>query len=85
MIRSIVREWTCLYLDIAQTTVSVQSSFVYFCILKSCCINTFGANFSEDGVIAFPTDTLYGIAASISSEIGYRRIYDIKGNLAQFF
>jgi len=34
---------------------------------------------SKDGVIAFPTDTLYGIAAQISSEIGYRRIYEIKG------
>lgn len=34
---------------------------------------------SEDGVIAFPTDTLFGIAAQISSESGYRRIYEIKG------
>jgi len=34
---------------------------------------------SKDGVIAFPTDTLFGIAAQISSESGYRRIYEIKG------
>ena len=33
----------------------------------------------KNGVIAFPTDTLYGIATQITSEIGYNRIYDIKG------
>jgi len=33
----------------------------------------------NNGVIAFPTDTLYGIATQITSEIGYNRIYDIKG------
>merc|ERR1719220_166046 len=31
------------------------------------------------GVIAFPTDTLYGIATPISSKVGYERIYQIKG------
>ena len=30
------------------------------------------------GVIAFPTDTLYGIATSIYSKEGYHRIYEIK-------
>ena len=33
----------------------------------------------KDGVVAFPTDTLYGIATRITSVKGYRRIYDIKG------
>jgi len=33
----------------------------------------------NDGVIAVPTDTIYGLAALISSEQAVRRIYEIKG------
>lgn len=31
------------------------------------------------GVVALPTDTIYGIAASISSDDGIKRLYSIKG------
>ena len=33
----------------------------------------------NDGVIAVPTDTIYGLAALVSSEKAVRRIYEIKG------
>lgn len=33
----------------------------------------------ESGVIAVPTDTIYGFAALVSSEQAVRRIYEIKG------
>lgn len=33
---------------------------------------------SSDGVIALPTDTLYGIACSVNSNDGIRKLYDIK-------
>lgn len=33
----------------------------------------------NDGVIAVPTDTIYGFAALVSSEQAVRRIYEIKG------
>lgn len=35
-----------------------------------------------DGVVAFPTDTLYGIACSVQSRVGFERIYEIKGRSA---
>ena len=31
------------------------------------------------GVIALPTDTIYGIASLVSSDNGVERIYNIKG------
>ena len=33
----------------------------------------------RDGVVAFPTDTVYGIAASLSSPTALRRIFEVKG------
>lgn len=33
------------------------------------------------GVVALPTDTIYGIASSISSDDGIKRLYSIKGRL----
>ena len=36
---------------------------------------------AQGGVIALPTDTVYGIAASLSHPKALRRIYDIKGRL----
>ncbi|CAF3320206.1 unnamed protein product [Rotaria socialis] len=33
----------------------------------------------QDGVLAVPTDTIYGLAALVNSEKGFRRIYEIKG------
>lgn len=33
----------------------------------------------DGGVIAFPTDTLYGLGASVQHEEALRRIYEIKG------
>lgn len=33
----------------------------------------------NDGVIAYPTDTIYGVGCSIFSKKGIDRIYDIKG------
>ena len=35
----------------------------------------------HDGVLAVPTDTIYGFAALVSSERAVRRIYEIKGRL----
>ncbi|CAF0747098.1 unnamed protein product [Adineta ricciae] len=35
----------------------------------------------HDGVLAVPTDTIYGLAALVSSEKAVRRIYEIKGRL----
>jgi tRNA threonylcarbamoyl adenosine modification protein (Sua5/YciO/YrdC/YwlC family) len=35
----------------------------------------------NDGVLAVPTDTIYGLAALVNSEKAVRRIYDIKGRL----
>jgi tRNA threonylcarbamoyl adenosine modification protein (Sua5/YciO/YrdC/YwlC family) len=35
----------------------------------------------HDGVIAVPTDTIYGFAALVNSEKAVRRIYEIKGRL----
>ena len=32
----------------------------------------------DDGVILYPTDTLYGLGANIFSDEGVRRIYEIK-------
>lgn len=34
------------------------------------------------GVVALPTDTLYGIAACINSDDGIKRLYSIKGRAA---
>ena len=34
---------------------------------------------SSGGVVALPTDTIYGIAASVSSTEGIERLYEIKG------
>ena len=31
------------------------------------------------GVVALPTDTVYGIAASVTSDDGVKRLYSIKG------
>jgi L-threonylcarbamoyladenylate synthase len=33
---------------------------------------------SKDGIIAFPTDTVYGLASNIHSIIGLRKIYEAK-------
>lgn len=33
---------------------------------------------SAGGVIAVPTDTVYGIACSVESDEGIRKLYDIK-------
>lgn len=33
----------------------------------------------RDGVVAFPTDTVYGIAASLTAPTALRRIFDVKG------
>ncbi len=35
----------------------------------------------HDGVLAVPTDTIYGLAGLVSSEKAVRRIYEIKGRL----
>jgi tRNA threonylcarbamoyl adenosine modification protein (Sua5/YciO/YrdC/YwlC family) len=35
----------------------------------------------NDGVLAVPTDTIYGLAALVNSEKAVRRIYEIKGRL----
>jgi tRNA threonylcarbamoyl adenosine modification protein (Sua5/YciO/YrdC/YwlC family) len=35
----------------------------------------------DDGVLAVPTDTIYGFAALVKSEKAVRRIYEIKGRL----
>ena len=35
----------------------------------------------HDGVLAVPTDTIYGLAALVNSEKAVRRIYEIKGRL----
>ena len=35
----------------------------------------------HDGVLAVPTDTVYGLAALVSSEKAVRKVYDIKGRL----
>ena len=32
----------------------------------------------DDGVILYPTDTIYGLGANIFSDNGVRRIYEIK-------
>lgn len=37
---------------------------------------------SSGGVIALPTDTLYGIACCIDSDDGIKKLYDIKGRKA---
>lgn len=37
------------------------------------------ASLRDGGVIAFPTDTVYGIAASLDHPTALRRIYDLKG------
>lgn len=34
---------------------------------------------NSGGVVALPTDTIYGIAASVNSERGIERLYEIKG------
>ncbi len=34
---------------------------------------------SSGGVVALPTDTIYGIAASVNSKRGIERLYEIKG------
>lgn len=34
------------------------------------------------GVVALPTDTLYGIAASVNSTAAIERLYEIKGRLS---
>lgn len=34
---------------------------------------------NSGGVIALPTDTIYGIAASVNSQQGIERLYEIKG------
>ena len=39
------------------------------------CMNALANN----GVVAFPTDTLYGIASLITSPEAFRRLYTIKG------
>ena len=39
---------------------------------------------ADNGVIAFPTDTLYGIAARINSEKAYNKIFDIKKRVETF-
>ena len=36
---------------------------------------------AEGGVIALPTDTIYGIAASVNSSAGIDRLYSIKGRV----
>lgn len=33
----------------------------------------------QDGILAVPTDTIYGLAALVNSEKGIRKIYEIKG------
>ncbi|CAF4894052.1 unnamed protein product, partial [Rotaria magnacalcarata] len=33
----------------------------------------------HDGVLAVPTDTIYGLATLVNSEKGVRKIYEIKG------
>jgi L-threonylcarbamoyladenylate synthase len=33
----------------------------------------------HDGVVAFPTDTVYGIAASLTAPTALRRIFEVKG------
>ncbi|CAF4772876.1 unnamed protein product, partial [Rotaria magnacalcarata] len=33
----------------------------------------------QDGVLAVPTDTIYGLATLVNSEKGVRKIYEIKG------
>ena len=40
------------------------------------------ASVQHGGVIAFPTDTVYGIGASLAHEAALARIYDIKGRPA---
>jgi len=35
----------------------------------------------NDGILAVPTDTIYGFAALVNSEKAVRRIYEIKGRL----
>ena len=37
------------------------------------------ASLNSGGVIALPTDTIYGIAASVNSQQGIERLYEIKG------
>ncbi|UJR10082.1 hypothetical protein I4U23_014304 [Adineta vaga] len=44
-------------------------------------INRCIAILKQDGVLAVPTDTIYGLAALVSSEKAVRRIYEIKGRL----
>ncbi len=34
---------------------------------------------NSGGVVALPTDTIYGIAASVNSVEGIERLYEIKG------
>ena len=34
---------------------------------------------ANNGVVAFPTDTIYGIASLITSPSAFRRLYTIKG------
>ena len=34
---------------------------------------------SSGGIVALPTDTVYGIACCIDSDEGIRKLYDIKG------
>ena len=36
----------------------------------------------EGGVVAIPTDTVYGLACDINSEVAVQKIYEIKGRLA---
>ena len=40
------------------------------------------ASLEKGGVIAVPTDTLYGLAASVFVEQAVRRVFDLKGRPA---
>ena len=44
-------------------------------------INRCASILKHDGVLAVPTDTIYGLAALVNSEKAVRRIYEIKGRL----
>lgn len=42
------------------------------------CINLAKKHLAQNGIVAFPTDTIYGLAANIHSKAGLRKIYEIK-------
>lgn len=44
-------------------------------------VNEIAELLKADGVIAFPTDTFYGLGADIYSDIAVKRIFEIKGRL----